>query len=154
MSSEGPATYSYRDVADRIEQVLGERPSTSALRAASTKDRHTPDTKSRPRLTVGMPRPLPAPSPTTPAAFAVDEIECWLAAHPRRILNRAAQEAEEATRRGEPVESVVTAALSKGLTWRAITAALNAGDGGRRSTAGVYKRFRRLADSDPPAPTG
>ena len=61
-----PATYSYKELAARIDQVLGERPSLSALRAAAAQERRTSTTLSRPRLTVGMPAPLPPTSRTTP----------------------------------------------------------------------------------------
>ena len=117
MSEPRGATYGYEELAARIEQVLGERPSPSALRAARAQGRRTKSTLTKPRLTVGLPASLPAPSRTAPAAFDIEEVERWLAGHPR---------------------------LAHGLSWRTITSLLVAHDGQVRSIAGVHKRYRHL----------
>ena len=98
----------------------------------------------KPRLTVGMPAPLPAPSRTAPAAFDVEDVERWLAGHPRVAWNQAVAQAEQALARGEDVESVISQALARGLSWRTITTVLVEHDGQPRSTAGVHKRYRHL----------
>jgi hypothetical protein len=46
--------------------------------------------------------------------------------------------------RGEDVESVISQALARGLSWRTITTVLVEHDGQPRSTAGVHKRYRHL----------
>ncbi len=144
MSEPRRATYGYEELAARIEQVLGERPSPSALRAARAQGRRTESTLTKPRLTVGMPAPLPASSRTAPAAFDVEEVERWLAGHPRVAWNQAVAQAEQALARGEDVESVISQALAHGLSWRTITTVLVEHDGQSRSTAGVHKRYRHL----------
>lgn len=136
------ATYSYEELADRIEQVLGERPSRSALRAAAAKERIARSTQSVPRLTAGMPRPLPAPTRTAPAAFSAEQVEAWLANHPRLVHDQALRQLSAALARGDDVETAVHQARSTGLSWRAITAALSEHDGQPRSVAGVHKRYR------------
>ena len=45
----------------------------------------------------------------------------------------------------------VAKALADGLSWRHITAALNAHDARQRSVAGVHKRYRHLAEKPPRA---
>lgn len=145
MDTERPATYSYAALADRIEEVLGERPSRSALRAASAKDRGTGAALARPRATIGMPAPLHGTSRTAPAVFDVDEIEQWLANHPRLRWQRAVDEMAVSLARGADEEQVVAAAVTSGLPWRTITAQLNAHDGRGRTVAGIHKRYRHVA---------
>ena len=144
MSDPRKATYGYEELAARIQEVLGERPSRSALRAARAQSRRTEATLTKPRLTVGMPAPLPAPSPTAPATFDVEEVERWLVSHPRLAWNKAVEQAERALVRGDDVELVIARALAQGLSWRTITSLLVAHDGQARSTAGVHKRYRHL----------
>jgi len=142
-----PATYSYDQVAERIEQVLGEQPSRSALRAAPLRQRRTRGR--RPGLTAGMPAPLPSPSKTIRARFSATAVEEWLAVHPRLEWARAIRDAKESLAAGQPIEDVVSAALSEGLSWRQITAILNEHDGGHRSVSGVHKRYRSLDEAQP-----
>ncbi len=66
--------YTYLQLADRMEQVLGARPSLSSLRAAASEARRTQSVRRRPRLTLGMPAPQPSPSPTAPALFSQAEM--------------------------------------------------------------------------------
>ncbi len=148
MSDPRQATYGYEELASRIEDVVGERPSRSSLRAAPAQARRAESTLTKPRLTVGMPAPLPGASRTAPAAFDVDEVERWLAEHPRLAWNRAVDEARRALDQGVDLELVITRALGRGLSWRTITTLLVEHDGLARSTAGVHKRYRHLA---PPA---
>lgn len=145
MSELRPATYGYEELAARIEEVLGERPSRSALRAAWSQERRTELTLSRPRVTVGMPQPLPSPARTAPAFFDVEEIERWLARHPRLVWRQAVEETSRALGRGDDVELVISRALTQGLSWRTITALLVEHDGQARSVSGVHKRYRHLS---------
>ena len=147
MTTPTPATYSYDQVAERIEQVLGERPSKSALRAAPLRQRHTRGR--RPGLTAGMPAPLPSPSKTIRARFSAAAVEEWLAVHPRLEWARAVHEAKVGLAAGQPTETVVTAAFAGGLSWRQITAILNEHDGGHRSVSGVHKSYRHLERAQP-----
>lgn len=145
MSSDPPAVYDYDQVVDRIEEVLGERPSKSALRAEAAQRRRTNTPLARPRLTLGLPPPLPATSRTSPAAFPAAAIEAWLRTHPRLTWVQAMNTAQQRLASGEVEEDVIAGCLAAGLSWRNITVALNAHDGRSRSTAGVHKRYRHLA---------
>lgn len=147
VTTRTPATYSYDQVAERIEQVLGEQPSKSALRAAPLRQRRTRGR--RPGLTAGMPAPLPSPSKTIRARFSAAAIEEWLALHPRLEWARAIRDAKADLAAGQPTEDVVSAAFARGLSWRQITAILNDHDGGHRSVSGVHKRYRRLEEGQP-----
>lgn len=147
MTTPTPATYSYDQVAERIEQVLGERPSKSALRAAPLRQRRTRGR--RPGLTAGMPAPLPSPSKTTRARFSAEAVEEWLAVHPRLEWARAMHEAQMGLAAGQHTDTVVSAALTGGLSWRQITAILNEHDGGHRSVSGVHKSYRHLERAQP-----
>lgn len=147
-ASPAAATYSYVEVADRIEEVLGERPSLSSLRAESAAVKRVRALKARPRLTAGLPAPLPAVSRTTAARFDVDEVEAWLSTHPRRVWEESLARSRDALAAGWSVGEVVRQAREDHLSWQQITAILNAHDGGRRSAAGVHVRYRyqELAD--------
>lgn len=145
VSTDQPATYDYESLANRIEQVLGDRPSRSALRAAAAQARRTSTTQARPRLTLGMPAPLTQTSRTSPARFSAAEVEAWLRSHPRLAWIEAMNRFRDELSRGDDVPSVVARARAAGLSWRHITSALNAYDGGHRSMAGVHKRYRHLA---------
>lgn len=143
MDTDRPATYNYGELADRIEQVLGERPSLSALRAAAAKARVTSSTQSMPRLTAGMPPPLPARSRTSPAEFSIEEVESWLKNHPRLVQQDAQSALAAELSRGGDIDQAVQRARDAGLSWRRITETLTMSDGQPRSVAGVHKRFRR-----------
>ena len=144
MTNEPAARYTYAVLADRIEDVLGERPSRSALRSAPAEARRTGSAMARPRVTVGMPSPVPAPSRTSPAEFDAAEVEEWLAAHPRLRWQRAVASITRSLAEGMPEEQVVAAALKDGLPWRTITGELNAHDGRGRTVSGIHKRYRHL----------
>lgn len=120
--------YTYTELADRIAEVLGERPSESTLRAAPAAGGR--ETNSRVRLTAGMPAPL-AGRVAGRTVFAAAAVESWLAAHPRSEVRRAqdrlvaapAHERVAAVRRGRQA----------GLSWQQIADALGAADGRRYS---------------------
>lgn len=138
-----PASYTYAELAERIEQVLGERPSRSALRAELAR-RPAERSQHRPRATAGIPPPLPATSRTAPSAFAVEAVEQWLEYHPRRAWNTAISELTHALTTGQDLTHAISSARAAGLSWRQITTAMNAVDGRTRSTAGVHKAFRHI----------
>ena len=145
-----PVTYGYAELANRIEQVLGERLTCSTLRSAVSQNRRDRPVQTRPRLTAGMPAPLPAPSRTAPARFDGAAVEAWLSEHPRLRWNAARQEVLQALVGGASIDSVVTAGVAAGLSWRHLTAVLNDFDHGHRSVAGVHKRFRHLLPAGEP----
>ncbi len=139
MSKRRPATYGYAEVADRLEEELGVRPALSTLRnAAAVAGRGI---QSPPRITDGMPAPLPAPSRTTPAQFDRAQIERWLRRHPRKVERRVIENALAALDEGQPEARVVKRARAKGLSWRAITALLNEHDGRGRGLSAVHKLY-------------
>lgn len=141
MNSEGSATYTYRELADRIEQELGERPSLSLLRGARAEARRTQGLQPKPRVLLGLPAPLPATSKTAPAAFSVEDVEAWLKQHPRREWNHAMASARERLAQGEEEGSVVAWARDQGLSWQNITDLLVEHDGVSRSKTGVHNRY-------------
>lgn len=146
-----PRTYSYEQLADRIEQVLGERPSLSSLRAAAAAATRTGSPAARPRVTYGMPRPEPPARPTAPAVFDAAKIEEWLARHPRCAWAAAEQSFRLALR--DPVvdaADAVGSARRAGLSWAHIRLGLRAERGDTRSRAGIFKAYRYLdTDRDP-----
>lgn len=135
-------TYTYRDLARLIEEALGEPVSRSTLRMAQA-NKHSTSTRA-PRLTAGMPPPLPSPSPTSPARFDADHIDTWLRNHPRLTWKAAIERATASYAQGEPLEDVIRQGLTDGLSWRVITDLVNAPDGGNRTVAGIHKRYRHL----------
>ena len=145
VTNEPAVRYTYAVLAARIEEVLGERPSKSALRSAAAEARRTGSAMARPRVTLGMPHPVPARSRTSPAEFDAAEVEEWLAAHPRLRWQRAVASITRSLAAGMPEEQVVAVALHDELPWRTITAELNAHDGRGRTVSGIHKRYRHLA---------
>lgn len=143
--TSAPATYGYKQVADRIEHVLGERPEESTMRTALVRRRRTAGR--RPGIATGLPAPLP--SEKLPARFSADAVEEWLAAHPRLAWDQAVQEAREGLAAGKSTAVIVHGARTRGLSWRQITEILNTHDGGHRSVSGVHKRYRRLDEVQP-----
>lgn len=142
----GGATYSYAQVSSRIAAVLGDTPSRSALRAAAAESLRSGTTNSRVRLTAGMPTPLPASSRTSPARFDVDEVERWLARHPRLQWRQAYRDLATAARADQPasLELAVRAARTHGMSWRSIANAITEGSGRPHSHQGVFKAYRHL----------
>lgn len=140
----GPApTYTYRQLADRIETELGERPSLSALRAAAATARRTSSPRPRPRLTAGMPKPLPAPAITSPALFSQAAVDRWLLRHPLRGWSRAYQQlVTRSANSRTPLAIAVRQARSAGLSWRQIARAVSEGTGTAHSPAGLHRAYR------------
>ena len=143
--------YSYEDLADRIEAVLGERPSLSALRAAHAEDQRRGAKRGRPRITAGMPRPRASASRTAPARFASVDVEAWLTTHPRRRWDEALRLAGERLAQGDDEEATVRAALEAGLSWAAIAGLLSVHEGRPVAKSSAYYRFGHL-DRTPPEP--
>ena len=142
MPSRRSATYTYEELADRIGQTLGERPSLSALRAEITRRPQTVQ-RQRPRLTAGLPSPLQPR--TSPARFSAAEVESWLKHHPRRRWQRAVDQARRGfARPGAEPEKVVGEALRSGLSWRVLTDLFNTATGSDLTVAGFHKRYRHL----------
>lgn len=136
-------TYSYRELAQRIEEVFGVRPSQSALRAAAAASRRSTTTHGWPRMTAGMPAPEATKAKTSPASFSVRKVEAWLRRHPRLAADRAY--AALAASAGNPrarLDLAVSKARRAGLSWRLVAAAITEGTGVPHSPAGVHKAFR------------
>jgi hypothetical protein len=134
-------TYTYAALADRVEAVLGTRPALSTLRTAATRAALGWDYP--PRVTAGMPSPLPS-TPPAPTRFDASQIEIWLASHPWKRQHQALEQITEiAAGPQAPLRAAVAAARASGASWTAITDALNAG-GWPHSRAWAYKTFRDL----------
>lgn len=135
----GPV-YSYGQLADRIEQELGVRPALSTLRAAAARASSARDYP--PRITAGMPAPLPPR--THPARFAVTEVDSWLRHHPWRVQQERLAILTRAVPRGPArVKEAVVKARAAGASWTAVTAALQAG-GWPYGRAHTHQLFRNL----------
>ena len=142
--------YTYPELADRVAQELGIRPSLSSLRAAASDERRTGPRSGMPRVTSGMPAPLRRTSPTAPAGFSQVKVDEWLRRHPRRRY-AAAVEALAAASGGtaRQVEASVRRARKKGVSWRDVAAALTEGSPTPVSRVQAYWRFHHLdADGD------
>ena len=132
-------TYTYRQLAERIETELGVRPSLSTLRAAGAEQRRTTAARTNPRLTSGMPPKLPGPGP---ARFDAGAVDAWLDQHPRRRWAASMASAQEALAAGVSEQQVVHQARAEGLSWRHITEVLNAANPAtRRSMSGIHRRY-------------
>lgn len=139
-----PGSYSYTDLADRIEAVLGVRPALSTLRAAAAKDRRTHGLRPRhDRLTAGMP-PARETGPRGRAGFDADQVEQWLADHPRLLKQHARIAAQTALSRGDQEIDVVREARASGLPWLQIAELLTGHDGKPRTRQGLIKRYQAL----------
>lgn len=146
--------YTYPQVAARIEEELGVRPSLSALRAAAAEERRRGAKGGVPRVTLGLPSPEPRPSATAPVLFSQAAIEAWLKKHPRRGYAAAVETLQRAgygprpEREGEARrvrrENVIRRARAIGVSWSDIAHALSAGSAAPISRAGAYQRFRHL----------
>ena len=139
--------YTYLQLADRMEQVLGARPSLSSLRAAASEARRTQSVRRRPRLTLGMPAPQPSPSPTAPALFSQAEIEHWLAHHPRgQFLVSYRALVAAAAGPAKDLEAAVGRARRDGLSWQHVAEALSEGSGITRSRSWAHLTYRHVHD--------
>jgi hypothetical protein len=136
-------TYGYEELATRIEQELGVRPSPSALRAAAAASRRTSTTQARPRVTAGLPTPRPKPYRTSPAVFSADEIDAWLADHPRWHWMAAVGQFRAVLQDPMvPTRQAVAQGRSLGLTWAQITEGLRDVRQDTRVRAAIHKAYR------------
>jgi hypothetical protein len=132
-----PDSYTYDQVADRIADELGIRPTTSTLRAgfSATGDGRT---TGRVRITAGMPAPRPQ-LVNRRAVFDAAAIEAWLDDHPYRALDRAVAALKQAPADG--LDAAVTAARRAGLSWAQVAAALTTATGVSRTRQWAQWRF-------------
>ncbi|MGV1010108.1 MAG: hypothetical protein ACOYBY_16125 [Dermatophilaceae bacterium] len=145
MSTE--PTYTYRQLAARVEEVLGARPSLSSLRAAGAETRRTRSVRRRPRLTVGMPAPQPSSSPTAPALFSQAEVEHWLAHHPRAgFLAPYRALVAAAAGPAQDLDAAVGRARRDGLSWQHVAEALSEGSGITRSRSWAHLHYQHVTD--------
>jgi len=137
--------YTYRQVADRIEQELGVRPSLSLLRAAAAEERRRGLRDGMPRLTLGMPEPEPRASATSVVLFSRSAIEAWLRRHPRRLYQSAVDAVTKSASGSErQLEAAVRRARVARVSWRDIAEGISAGSQLPASRAWTHRRFRHL----------
>lgn len=141
-------TYTYAQVAERIAEVLGVRPSPATLRAAGASSRRHGRTDSRVRLTAGLPAPV-LQTPGHPTRFDAEQIEAWLANHPRLGRARAIATYHGLLGRPEVVEEEAVAyALRQGLSWTQIAGGLHQVRGDERGRSTIHAHYRHLTDLD------
>lgn len=137
--------YTYPQVADRIEEELGVRPSLSSLRAAAAEGRRSGHRSGIPRLTMGMPDPEPRASATAAVHFSGSAIDAWLRRHPRRRYQAATQTVTAAASGPQrKLETAIRRARAVGVSWTDITKALSAGSATPASRAWTHRRFSHL----------
>ena len=149
MTPPEPQTYTYAQLAERIEAALGVRPAASTLRAAAAEARRTPANQSRPRLTMGMPSPQPDGAPGMAVEFSAAEVDRWLAEHPWRGWAAARADLVEAAATASTSEHVAQAvgqARRSGMSWRQITEVLNTHGPVVRTMPAVHRAYRHLDD--------
>ncbi len=137
--------YTYPQVADRIEEELGVRPSLSLLRAAAAEQQRRGRRGGVPRLTMDMPAPEPRSSATAAVHFSQTAINTWLRRHPRRRYEAAALAVTVAADGPQrELETAVRRARAAGVSWTDIAAALSAGSKAPASRAWTHRRFSHL----------
>lgn len=141
-----PDSYTYNQVADRIAEVLGVRPSASTLRAGSSATGEGRLT-GRVRVTAGMPAPRRGLVDRR-AVFDAAAIEGWLANHPHRAQRRAVVALEQAPT--FDLDIAVAGARAAGLSWAQVAAALTITTGVSRTRQWAQWRFGadRQRDAD------
>lgn len=126
----------YAEVADRIEEEFGERPTYTMLRFAVS----SPSTKKvAPGLTTGLPAPVSPPGKGV--RFSAKEIEDWIAHHPRRRHEQLMRSIIEAP--PERRDQVVITARDEGLSWEAIAQAVSTATGTTYTKQGAQKKYGR-----------
>lgn len=130
----------YQQVADLIEERLGQRPTTSALRHAQANNQRS--RRSYSSLTAGMPPPLQTRGRRGARLFDRAAIEEWVTTHP--LLTQATWQAElERTRGGEARAGLVHRARAAGLSWQAIATALGRADATTYTRQAAQQRYGR-----------
>lgn len=145
--------YSVEDVADRIAEQLGERPTTNQIYKGVSAAGAPRGRSVRLSVVAGLPAPVERPSEVSRAALSwdADDIERWLADHPRVRMQKALDElaaradalAESGRRAGEI--AMVEWARSQGLSWAQIAAALSKARGAPVTRQAVAQRYARLS---------
>jgi hypothetical protein len=130
--------YSYAEVADRVEAVLGVRPQLSTLRAAAAADARVRGTNSRVRVTAGMPAPIKQ-VPGYPTEFDANAIEHWLANHPRAQGTQQMQLLANASPKQR--DKAVARARAAGLSWQQIADAIGQAEGKTYSRQWAQQRY-------------
>ena len=116
--------YSVSDVVARLEEEFGQRTTPNAVHKAAGRPRRA---NSRASLVAGLPGPIRA-SEGGALVFDADEVERWLAEHPRRVMQQAVLELERRVR-AQPgpadLRAAVAAARAGGLSWAQIAEVLS-----------------------------
>lgn len=131
----------YQEVADRIEEVFGERPTYTMLRYAVS----SPSTKKvGPGLTTGLPAPVSPPGKGV--RFSAREIEDWIAHHPRRRHDELMSSIIKAP--PERRDQVIITARDEGLSWEGIAQAISTATGTSYTKQGAQKKYGRRLTQD------
>lgn len=135
--------YTYDDIADRIAEVFGERP-TPAILYGGERDPDRP-VRGEIRVTAGMPTPLPG---RPPRQFDADEVDAWLRKHPRLVARKRVEQLREAITGTLVRQDAVAAARNAGLSWQQITDVIQEVDEREISRQAVAKQYgKRKASS-------
>ena len=114
---------SYPELAERIHQVLGIRPTEATLRtAAANRDRPGRGTA----VTTGMPAPLSERGAAGRAQFDAAAVDTWLKRHPQLTIRRHQQTVSTAPLAQRA--AAVTTARAAGVSWQEIAAACGVAD--------------------------
>lgn len=125
-----PALLTYTQVADKIAAALGTRPSISTLRTAHS---------GRGGIVDGLPAPIHPRHGNRSPLFSEDDIDTWLANHPRRARERQIQHLSK-----QPPEArfdAVAHARAAGLSWADVAQAISRADERPMTRQAVQQRY-------------
>lgn len=95
-------------------------------------------------MTAGLPQPLPAASPNSPARFAADQIEHWLAHHPQVRWRQDCEALTGALTHGHDREQAIRRARHAGLSWTVIASLVHEADPREGNRSRIFARYRHL----------
>lgn len=110
------AYYTVVDVQDRIEGVLGERPTVGAIHLEGVRAGTVPN--ARVRITAGLPNPVNPGE--RPLRYRARDVESWLEEHPRLTRDTARQALARAIAEAGDRQALVDNARTAGLSWAEI----------------------------------
>lgn len=114
-------TYEIVKVQDRLEEELGERPTRNQMHKAVSGGPRA--TNARVSVVSGLPAPVSRSSALT---WRAEDIERWIAHHPRKLRAAAEEELLDGLKAGiahgsEEQRSMITQARAAGLSWGSIS---------------------------------
>lgn len=134
------AVYTVEQVQDRIEELLGERPTAAAIHLEGARGSATPN--ARVRITAGLPAPINPGG--RPLRYPAGLVEAWLDQHPRVHQHTALHQLGVALRSsdaGSARKEAVRSARAAGLSWAQVAATVADIDGRPITRQAVAKRF-------------